>query len=319
MNTHQLLPHLYYFLIVSKHKSFSKAAREMHMSASAISYQVKMLEEKVGMMLLNRNSGQRSELTLEGKHLSNRCHEIIKHLDEALSNFVHEVRSKKFKITAPITFGNHHLLPAIEMHNEHFQKDDFTIILTDDVLDISEEGIDLAIRNVPTTDKTECEKLMRVTFYALASLTYLKKTPKISSPSDLNSHILIDSYGEGKDWARVAAVYPVLTLPLPASRHLTNNLNNNSVLAAVREHQGIALLPSYVVKNLDLEKLGLEIVLPDYINETVTESMDILYACYPKLSIRKTSIIKLITLLRKYLASSGEQLFELDISANRVA
>lgn len=309
-NTFHLMPHLYYFLTVSKHKSFSKAAQEMHISPSAISYQIKTLEDKVGKMLLNRNSGQRSELTTDGKYLADQCTGIITHLNESLDTFIHGARSRQFKITAPITFGNYHLLPALEMLNEHLQKNSYTVILTDDIMDIQGDNIDLAIRNVPTSGEIECEKLMYVTYHAIASCEYLEKNSRINSPYDLKNHTLIDSELQRNDWARVAAAYPDAILPPIESRHSVSRISNNCFLSAVKNHRGIALVPSYLVKNLNLKKLGIRVVLADYINEKSTETLDILYASYPKLNIRKPEIVKIIMLLKKYLKSEGESLFD---------
>lgn len=70
MSIHHLLPHLYYFLSVYRHKSFVKAAAEFHVSPSAVSYQIKMLEGKMGMSLVRREGGPKTELTPKGEDLA---------------------------------------------------------------------------------------------------------------------------------------------------------------------------------------------------------------------------------------------------------
>lgn len=308
MNTYQLLPHLYYFLAVYKHKSFAKVAEEFHVSPSAVSYQVKMLEEKVGMMLLRRDSGQRSELTADGEQLANQCYGVIRHLDEVLDNFINGAQSKEFRITAPLSFGNVLLSPAMMIINAHHQKCDFTVILSNDLLNIIEDNIDLALRNVPPEGDVEGEALMYVCSYAIASEAYLKKAPKLENLDDLEKHTLIDSTLPRHDWSRVERGYPGLKLPLKEGR--LGIKNNNSILEAVKHGHGIGLMPSYVLKNMDCEKAGIKIVLQKYINERTIETMDVIYACYPKLSVRQATVKKIIVLLRKYLKEAGEILID---------
>lgn len=308
MNTYQLLPHLYYFLAVYKHRSFAKVAEEFHVSPSAVSYQVKMLEEKVGMMLLRRDSGQRSELTAEGELLANQCYGVIKHLDEVLDNFINGMQSKEFRITAPLSFGNFLLLPAMEIINAQLQKSDFTVILTNEVLNIIQDNIDLALRNIPPEGEIEGEALMYVCSYAIASEDYLKKTPPLEKLEDLEKHKLIDSNLKRHDWGRILRAYPNLKLP-PQEDRLSIK-NNNSILEAVKHGYGVGLMPNYVLKNIDCEKAKIRIVLQDYINERELEAMDIIYACYPKLSARKASIKRILSLFRKYLKDCGENLID---------
>lgn len=303
MNTHQFMPHLYYFLSVYKHKSFAKAAEDFHVSPSTVSYQIKMLEEKMNMVLLKRDSGQRTELTPEGEKLAKQCYGALRHLDQVLMDVVSSANTKEFRITAPVSFGTYILLPALEFVNRHIPGADFTPYLTNEILDISGNDIDIAIRNVPVNDDIECEEFMKVTYYAIGSVEYLKKMPPLNSFGDLNMHKLVDSELHDRDWGRIKAKYPELTLPEKDA--ITYIANNNSIVEAVSYGYGIGLIPDYVAERFDFESKKLVRVLEQYLNKKNVEIMDTLYICYPKLSVKKNTIKKIIALLAKYLKESN--------------
>lgn len=303
MNTYRFMPHLYYFLSVYKHKSFARAAEEFHISPSSVSYQIKMLEEKMNMVLLKRDSGQRSELTAEGEKLAKRCYGVLKHLDLVLNDFVGAANTNDFRITAPVSFGTYVLLPALAFINKHIPGADFTPYLVNEVMDLFENDIDVAIRNVCTNDDIECEEIMKVAFYAIASSDYLENMPPLNNLSDLQRHNLVDSELHYKDWERIKRKYPELVLP--EKEAITYIANNSSIVEAVSYGYGIGLIPDYVAENFDFESRKLVRVLEQYFNKENIDIMDTLYVCYPKLSIKKSSIKKIIALLLKYLKENN--------------
>ena len=68
-----LLPHLYYFLSVARTHSFTRAAEALGISQSAVSYQIKNLEEKLGVRLFHRDRRQKVTLTVQGRQLAEQC------------------------------------------------------------------------------------------------------------------------------------------------------------------------------------------------------------------------------------------------------
>ena len=83
------LQHLRYFIGVAEHRSFSRAAERMHVSQSALSRQMQILEDELGVMLFDR-IGRRIVLTPAGQDLLSRCQTVI-HDIEAIRTRANEL------------------------------------------------------------------------------------------------------------------------------------------------------------------------------------------------------------------------------------
>src|SRR5690625_1909395 len=79
------LRHLKYFISVAEHLNFSKAAKELYISQSAISQQISKLEKDIGLVLFERDK-RNVHLTNAGKTLLKEAHEIILKSEQAIEN-----------------------------------------------------------------------------------------------------------------------------------------------------------------------------------------------------------------------------------------
>jgi DNA-binding transcriptional LysR family regulator len=92
------LRHLRYFCAVAEHRSFTLAARRLHVSQSAVSGQVHDLEGEIGVRLLNRNQREVS-LTPEGAVFLHEAREILDHSERAIETAVRASRGQFGKLT----------------------------------------------------------------------------------------------------------------------------------------------------------------------------------------------------------------------------
>lgn len=305
---HHLLSHLYYFLMVYKHKSCTKVADELHVSPSTITYQIKTLEEKTGVRLLKREGNQRTEFTFRGEMLARECYDIFKNLNDVMSRFVNPKENREIRVTAPLSFGTCILMPALEYVNSYMPGADFNLILTNELVNLNEHDIDIAIRNVEKSENFICEALMRINYVGIASRNYLDQAPSLENFTDVSRHKLIDALLHRPDWARVKQVYP--ELELPDKKLITYIANNSSIIDGVKAGYGIGLIPEYVASNSNLSEKGIVTVLEQYFNRSNKAIMDTLYICYPAIGARNQMLRKVISLIRKFLVEQNYLLVE---------
>ena len=127
--------------------SFVKAADTLGFSKAAVSRYVADLEARLGVRLLHRTTRQLS-LTEEGAVFDARCRELLSGLEEAES----EISSRSgearglLRVNVPVTFGIMYLAPLWESFHVLHPQVRLDVTLSDRVVDVVEEGYDMAIR-----------------------------------------------------------------------------------------------------------------------------------------------------------------------------
>ncbi|MBM3347917.1 MAG: LysR family transcriptional regulator, partial [Betaproteobacteria bacterium] len=135
------------FVQVVETGSFARAAERLDISTSACSRQVADLEAHLGGRLLNRTT-RRLSLTESGRAFYERTLQLLADLEEAEQLVAQSTQSPRglLHITCSTNFGMRQLAPAIAafMHRHPLLK--FDVSLSDRIVDIVEEGFDLAVR-----------------------------------------------------------------------------------------------------------------------------------------------------------------------------
>ncbi len=146
------------FSAVAKYSSFSLAAAELYMTQSAISQQIKALEEALGVTLFIRGRNG-TTLTPQGKLL-------LEYVEKALDLFMSaenklaklsQLESGTLRIAAGDTISKHFLLPALEKYNTAYPKIKLQIInrVTSEAIELLKMGkADIAVINLPFEDDT---------------------------------------------------------------------------------------------------------------------------------------------------------------------
>jgi LysR family glycine cleavage system transcriptional activator len=178
------------FEAAARHGNFSRAGEELAMTQSAVSYQVKLLEERLGGPLFVRN-GRAMVLTPLGQRIAPQVMEAFTLLDKAFAAARTE-NDTVLNITAPQTFSANWLSSRIGDFN--LVRPDLAVRLnvTDTMIDLANSEYDVAIRGFPPRGAPEWERapgliahfLMRMPVTPLASPEFLAKHP-IKEPDDL--------------------------------------------------------------------------------------------------------------------------------------
>ena len=193
------------FAAVVQAGSFVKAAGRLGTSKAVVSRLVQELEAQLATRLLNRTT-RRLSLTDSGSEYFERCRQILDDLAEA--NAVASAATThpvgRLKINAPLSFGNLHLAPLWGEFLKLHPQVELDITLTDRVVDLVDEGFDLAVRISRLASATlVARQLSGARMMLCASPTYLRHAPAITALQDIAGHpVMAYSWWSGGDvWA----------------------------------------------------------------------------------------------------------------------
>lgn len=280
--------------------SFVKAADALDMSKAAVSRYVVDMETRLGVRLLHRTT-RRLSLTDEGQVFYARSKELLAELQEAEDEITSrsDAASGLLRINAPFTFGILHLAPLWGAFKAEHPKVTLDVTLADRLVDLVEEGYDVAIRIATLESSTLVSKRLATTRMVLcASPTYLAQHGMPTHPADLAQHSVISySYWATKDeWRFNGPEGPVSVKTNPCIH--TNS--GDTCRAAALSHQGVILQPTFLVGK-DLSDGTLVELMPEY------RSIELgIYAVYPTRKHVSAKVRALIEFLAARFAGRGE-------------
>ena len=279
--------------------SFVGAADALNLSKAAVSRYVVDMETRLGVRLLHRTT-RRLSLTEEGQVFYARSKELLASLQEAEDEATarSDAASGLLRINAPFTFGILHLAPLWGEFKALHPKVTLDVTLADRLVDLVEEGYDMAIRIATLENSSLVSKRLATTRMVLcASPTYLERQGTPLHPAELAQHAVISySYWSTRDeWKFTGPDGPVTVKTHPCIH--TNN--GDTCRAAALSHQGVILQPSFLVGR-DLAEGRLVELMPDY------RSIELgIYAVYPTRKHVSAKVRALIEFLAAHFVQRG--------------
>ena len=261
------------FHAVADAGSLTHAGDTLHLSQSAVSRQIRALEESLNTTLFHRHA-RGLILTEQGELLFDATSAMARRLDtaEARIRDSEEEVFGELRVTTTTGFGSLWLAPRLPKLYEKFPDLNIDLMLEERVLDLPMREADVAIRmKEPSQADLIRRRLMSVHMRLYASDTYLKAHSTPEEMGDLSKHRLIcQNISSFQVSAGATLVKELLTHDVPST--LTVN-NYFGVLQAVLHDLGIGVLPDYVTDDFpDLVR-----VLPD------VESSDVpVFLAYPE-------------------------------------
>jgi len=270
------------FIHVVETGSFSTASERLGLSRAAVSKYVSQLEDFLGGRLLNRTTRHVSP-TESGRIYYERCREILQNLEEAdgLVSGLSGQPKGTLRVTCPTYFASRHLLPLIEKFNQLYPDLKVEIMCTERIVDLVDEGYDLAIRMTKTPDQgLIARRLARCRHIVAASPAYLAKNPVPEVPQDLLQHrCVVFSYHTTSIWpfTKDDGDYSV-----KVSAALKTN-NPDILLESTILGMGITLMPTFLASDAILES-KLRLVLREY--QTIDLEIYAVYASRHHLPVK---------------------------------
>lgn len=176
---------------------FSAAARDLDLTPSALSKLVTRLEDRLGVRLMNRTT-RKLALTPEGEAYFASAKRILADIEEAETEVTRFSESPKglLRVNTGVAFGMHQLAPALPRFLERYPDIELDITVTDRLIDLMEEGADVAIRNGHLRDSSLlARRICDLHRVICASPAYLKKHGVPRTPRDLLNHNCISISG----------------------------------------------------------------------------------------------------------------------------
>ena len=178
------------FCSVIEAGGFAAAADQMGISTSAVSRHIAQLEAHLNVRLLNRTT-RRMSPTDEGFAYFERCTQLLADLDETEASVSGEARRPRgrLRLTAPITLAVLRLAPAFAAFSQAYPEITLDIVLSDNVADFTEEGLDLAIRvGRVGSENVVARHIGETALLIAAAPAYLARAGTPLTPDELTRH-----------------------------------------------------------------------------------------------------------------------------------
>jgi LysR family transcriptional activator of dmlA len=183
-------PDLAFFVLLAKLSSMSATARELGLTPPAVTKRLALLEQRLGVRLVNRTT-RRISLTSEGESYLAQATQIlasIRDMDESVASG-RAAPKGLLRVNATPGFGRTRIAPLVSRFAHAHPEVEVELQLTDRPISLVEEAYDLAIRfgELPDT-RLSARKLMANRRFLCASPKYLKKAGEPQTPEELHLH-----------------------------------------------------------------------------------------------------------------------------------
>lgn len=274
------------FEAVARHRSFTLAADELCLTQSAVSRQIKTLEDALGLRLFHRLH-RAIELTAEGQRLVEAVTRGLGEISGCLAALGAAAKTPQITVCASVAFAWFWLMPRLERFGALQPDVDLRVLATDQPVLPGTGDVDVAILfGSGQWEGLEARLLFGERVYPVCSPAYLREHPLLHRPDDLLDQTLLHlEYGKqsfgGVDWRSWLSRQGVVGQPV------RRGLRFNSypmVLEAAQAGQGVALGWSYITDPLVADG---RLVHP--VDRTV-ETQDGYYLCASKQAERTPGI-----------------------------
>lgn len=170
--------------------SFSAAGKLLNLTASAVSKLITRIEERLGVLLFQRSTRQMA-VTPEGRKFYDSCIRILADIEEAEQGVARGTAAPRgvLRVNVSVPFGTHQLLPIIPEFNQRYPDITLDLSLTDALVDLQREPVDVAIRMGPLSDASFRARLLGQSRRAVvAAPQYLANHGQPQRPHELAQH-----------------------------------------------------------------------------------------------------------------------------------
>lgn len=280
------------FVKIAEAGGFAAAARKLGVSPSTVTTQIQDLEDRLGVRLLNRST-RKVSLTEIGKAYYERCIHILADIDDA-DSAVQAMRAKphgmlrlNVSLSIPVL-----LSPVIAEFTSRYPDVKLSMVMSDCMVDLVEEGIDLAITTMPVPNSNLImRRIGAVRLLVCGSPGYFAQHGVPRTPNDLISHncLKYTFSSWGNEWR----------FKSPEGQravHVTGNMEANSVNAlklAAALGQGLIMAPEFLATE-EIKSGKLVAVLTEFASPELP-----IHAVYPHRQHLSTNVRSFLDLLAK--------------------
>ena len=238
--------------------SLSAVARELGIGQPNVSRHLASLEAQLGMRLMHRST-RKLTLTPEGERYYAEVRPALDALGEAESNARGEDRpSGLLRVSCPVALARYKILPLVKPFLEQFPEIELDLQIGDRMVDLVEDGVDVAIRVGDLRDSSlRARRIGTARRICVASIDYLAAHGTPQTPLDLPRHncVLFSLLATGQVW-------PFERAPIQVSGRFRVN-SPEGVRAAVLDGLGIGLMPCWLFAD-EIAAGKIRVLMPDW-------------------------------------------------------
>jgi DNA-binding transcriptional LysR family regulator len=268
------------FIEVVRQGSFAAVARDRNLDPSSVSRAIANLEEELGIRLFQRTTRQLSP-TEAGQLYFERIEPLVEEMQQAVdaATDVADQPKGKLRVTASVSFGLKCIVPILPEFQALYPDLTVELFLTDAVVDLFADRIDLAVRLGTLADSTLiAQQLMRTHYVVCASPAYLQRFAPLNHPTDVTHHncLLFPLAGFRSRWIFKALTGEQTKVSVTGQTIISSGIALQQCAIA---GMGLALLPNWLIDE-ELKSGTLINVFPAY-EVTATDFNTAAWLIYP--------------------------------------
>lgn len=179
------------FDAAARHLSFTRAAEEMFLTQSALSRQIKSLEEEIGVALFERRPRE-LKLTPAGEALQRTAHAVLAEVEQAVVALRARGAVQRLTISTTVAFASLWLIPRLPRFRAAHPNVEVFVSAENRVIDLERGRVDFVVRY--TADEQAPPGAVRLfgeRLFPVASPRLAKTRPPLRRPQDLSRHVLL--------------------------------------------------------------------------------------------------------------------------------
>ena len=232
------------FESAARHLSFTRAASELFVTQSAISRQIKALEDHLGVQLFRRFN-RSLLLTDAGQLLQRTAADVMRRIDETTTRLRDGAGASRLNVTTTVSFASLWLVPRLAQFRKTHPGTDVRISADNEMLNLAREQVDVAIRFCePRAAPAGALRLAGEEIFPVCGLPLLRDRDRpLKRPEDLAHHVLLhlDDRKGRWPWLNWAQWFDALKIPeVKPSGELRFSHYDQLIQAAI-DGEGVAL------------------------------------------------------------------------------
>ncbi|MEM7763127.1 MAG: LysR substrate-binding domain-containing protein [Pseudomonadota bacterium] len=227
------------FCMAARFESFRVAADLLFVTASAVSHQIKSLEDEFDLRLFDR-TGRQLQLTDAGRSLYEKLAPLIDQIDDVVNAHVGAAPSKRIRISVQPFFGSEYFVPRLSAFTQAYPDIEIYVASSDESADTHPKDADLSIRlyRSPPTGLS-AERLFPLRLAPAGSVEFKQamRVRKQTIQTDFPLIVHETLPNAWQEWARATG------FQLPERQKVTRLESMIAVLRATQKGLGAALVP----------------------------------------------------------------------------
>ncbi|BAY80566.1 transcriptional regulator LysR family protein [Calothrix parasitica NIES-267] len=292
------------FVEVMRHGSFAAVGRERNIDPSSVSRTIAGLESELGIRLFQRTTRKLSP-TEAGVTYFERVEPLIEEIQQAadIAKDISGNPKGTIRVTSSVSFGLKCIVPLLPEFEAKYPELTVDLLLTDSVVDLFTERIDVAIRLGQLADSTLIiQKLMETRYSVCASPDYLKRYGQPQIPKDIEEHncLLFPLIGFRSRWIFKNKTGNIQEISVGGNTIISNAI---ALQQCAVSGMGLTLLPHWLIdEDIDIGKLVK--LFPDY-KVTATDFNTAAWLLYPSRAYIPFKVRVFVEELRKHILAYG--------------